>query len=262
MQRVAFRYAFTALLLILLVPTPSFAFDLRQFGRDVDQFRLDVFGIVTDPLKVGEASSNALDAIRSLERIVSQIDELREKFDADVDGHLTNVQTILAQANADIENRIEQAATELRNLEQQLYRDALSLLREAECTLERMSNDAMLRSFASSINLIRRSNPTFLVDLGLLQPKGEIQLEQVAVIDPDKAYLAIRRERLAMLELVKEEDLAYSEVVSIYQNLGRLALATTCHYDRSGGSQIFLRDVNEFRVLSVPWLETVKVELR
>jgi len=90
---------------------------------------------------------------------------------------------------------------------------------------------------------------------------GDISLEAARALDPDRAYLFYRDTKLLLMENFTDSTPAYS-LVSSYLNIAEFAYKTSCHYARSGGDKLFLRDFAEYSRLARPWVNFMSIQLQ
>lgn len=130
----------------------------------------DAWHIVTDPLKLGEASQNALDAIGQFnslaDRVAAHLEALRGNLSEDVQGHFDRVQGLVGEVNTDVASHIDhldqvigRRIDELRELEAQIYIDTAKLI---DCSLTNAEEEAK-RAIADAFNEIADAEPTVYV---------------------------------------------------------------------------------------------------
>lgn len=233
------------------LPTPAFA------GGFVD----DVWGVVTDPLKLGKASSELSDTV---DRTLSGLRELETKTNKDVTDRIEKLRAIVTDVldavdkrSAELQQTVDRALRSAKEIEQQTYRDAIDLIYRAQCTVEVFTSDQLQRAISQSIESIRQSNPG-ITFLGI--KFAGIGVKSITITDPDQAYISTKKYYLSKLKVLKDDDPAIG-ILSVYSNIARFARFTRCHYLDLGMGLLFIQEQKDFEMKASPWLKVVQPTL-
>lgn len=211
-------------------------------------------GIVNDPIGLRRASSE-LSAI--LERTLSQLKELERVANVDIKDRLEQIRSIMKEVNFDVNGTIQSALSSMRAIEADVNRHAIDLIYRAQCATEVALMVQFQRAFVETISNIIKADPGIKI-LGIKVIGGAVN--NVELVDPDKAYWDLKRIRLSALnDDLKETSDAY-DILSTYQNLERYAWFTRCHYvqPNAGLATRFTQEINDLEIVSAPWLKIVK----
>lgn len=240
------RSVFFVVLLIALNFVPSFA-KADIFG--------DVWSVVTDPLKIRSGSKELSGTV---DRAIASLEFLQEEFDSDVRDYIEELKELLRQADSGIEARINQAKRAALEVEKQIFSDANKLIDKIECSAERFTMGTLPEALFTMLQQVEKSGIEIDLPLGA---SGKLTLEAVKALDRDQAYIFTRDAKLEEMDYFSADTSAY-QIVSTYQNIAELAYKTHCHYDRSKGSELFLREFAEYSAKLRPWLSTVTLSVQ
>lgn len=227
-------------------------------GKTVVQ---DTTDIITDPFKIGEASENIARSVDQivdgLDRTLLNIKEIQSETDEDIRDYLSQVDSMVESFNETVttagkqmETSLAVLANEVKELENQVYKDAIDLIWRAQCAATVLIEETAKKALADMLNKLKESKPKIIV-FGMTI--GEAEIGEMDILDPDLVYRAVKQNRLKFLNdtLTKHSD-AYS-IKSTYLNLSRLAKLTQCHYIGQGLEMDFIRERYEFERLAAPW---------
>lgn len=241
-----FRTA-AATVLAVLIATTTLSQDARA-----KSFLADLWGVATDPLKLGQASTTVAS---SAQRILIELDQLQARTNYDITQRLEQVRSIIQETMSGTRDLIADAELRIKRLEAAIYQDAMRLLHEAECVPETVLNDQLPRSFATLLNQFQRAEPGVRLFGVRIISAGT---NEVTVEDPDKAYLSAETKAFEILRKTVTDKTPAYQIVSTYENLARAARLTRCHYRDQHLALRFTEKINELQRQSLPWFEQVR----
>jgi hypothetical protein len=212
----------------------------------------DAYAVVTDPLKLGKASS---ELSASLERTLNQLNALESKTTYDVQQRLEQIRSILHDAIDGTQAIIADATKRMLELEASINADAIKLIYRAQCATEVVLLDQAQRSFIQLISDLKKADPGVTI-LGIRVL--DLKVNDVKIDYPDQAYISTKKAVLdALGKAVSDKSKAY-EILSAYQNLERAAVFTRCYYIDQALNTRWVEEANELERLSLPWVIVVK----
>jgi hypothetical protein len=206
----------------------------------------DVWGVVTDPLKLSTASSTLSD---SLSRTLAQLAPLEGKANYDVQARLEQIRSIIREALAGGDAAIDKAILQMKQLEAQINADAIQLIYRSQCLA--VNVDAEIQKTVADLvdKLIKANFQGVIAHI----PIASLKASPIVIQQPDVVYRSARAEALNVLDKnVTDETPAY-EIYWTYQNLELMAKWTMCRYLDQAGAESFTMEMNEFERLSRPW---------
>jgi hypothetical protein len=212
----------------------------------------DVWGVITDPLKL-RASSSELSA--SVERALLQLNQLEGRADYDIKARLEQIRSILREALDGGEAALKNALDRMTALEKQINEDAFALIARAECAVENV-NARLQVALSDIMKQLIKADPR--IEIAGLKA-SEFIVNPVPIQDANEAYKDARTKAFTALD--KDHFTDQSEAGYIfwtYQNLKVLAKWTRCRYD-GAGTIFFTREMNELERLSLPWTTVVNM---
>lgn len=185
----------------------------------------DFVGILTDPLKLGKASENAIHAI---ERLNIHVETLVGRVDSSVYERLNQVASISRNIKIDIDDSIQRSFVQIEALQAKIYSDTADLLR---CSVE--ENAENVRSHLSRA----------LNDLGKRKIRLEIfgfpilwaKIDPQDIDSPIEFFREYKKLKDGKLAEVREEDHP-AQITDIYADVAWMARLTRCDY-ASGSSK-------------------------
>ena len=111
--------------------------------------------------------------------------------------------------------------------------------------------DQFQRGLVEAITNLRKADPGITI-LGI-RVVG-FRAEDVTIIDPDMAYRSMKAKRLENMKYITERSDSY-QIVSVYENLARIAKLARCNYIDQPSAVLYINDMLEFQRLSRPWIE-------
>lgn len=244
-MRKSLRIALVLVLVITLLPAPKAQADLFS----------DVWGVITDPFKLGQASSEASDAV---DRIIVALELLQTNFDSDVRDYLVQINEMIGAVDQAAEDRVSQIEQIVLQLEAEIFKDAHKLLVETECSVECLLGRTLPETVYAM--LLQLEEADISVKLPFVKD-AELTVEAVRPLSPDITYIRIRNAYLGYIKGLNESDSAYQIIIG-YQNISELAFRTYCHFARSGGGQNFLEEHAKYASLLRPWVNTSRVRIQ
>lgn len=235
----------------VVVPNPS------QAASFVD----DIWGVVTDPLKLEKGSKELANA---LDQTLAELRELEQVANRDVGERIEQLRLVVADVitaidrnAANLKGTVEGALKTVRDIEEKAYRDAVNLIYRGQCVAEVFTSDQLERSLAKLIEEIIAANPGINM-LGIRV--GGLTVNSVTITDPDQAYRSTKKYYLGKLKTIKESDDAF-DILSIYQNIARFARFTRCHYLDLEEGLLFVEEQKDYEIKTSPWINVVRVAL-
>lgn len=213
----------------------------------------DIWGVVTDPLKLRQSSQNVSN---SIERSLQELSRLQKTTDYDVQQRLEQIQQIAESTISGISGAIDKAERDIAQLEKQINRDAIDLIYRAQC-LSANVNDQLQNAMSRAIQQIEKSNPNVSL-IGI--PIVRFNVESDGLPSPDKVYTETKRAMIAELDTLNDKSPA-DKIYWTYQNLENLARWTRCRYLDQDAAVAFTSEMDEMERLSIPWRQTVNVKL-
>ena len=237
---------------------PIFAFSsvisLSPITAAADIFG-DVWGVVTDPLKI-RSSSREISSV--VDRSIVSLELMQDEFDSDVRDYISELQKVIRMVDRAGAENILRAKNAVLEVERQVYGDAQKLLQEVECAAERFSKGTLPETLELIIQQLADSEIEVTLPFG---QTAEASIEAAKATSPDSAYIETRDSYLEVLEMVDDQTSAY-EIISVYQNIAELAFKTHCHYAKSGGGELFLREFATYSAELRPWLSVVSIKVQ
>tara|TARA_Y100000815_G_C13316135_1_gene490493 strand:- start:893 stop:1612 length:720 start_codon:yes stop_codon:yes gene_type:complete len=186
----------------------------------------DVWGVITDPLKLDRGSENL---IHTVERAALHFDRIRGNIDENVEAHLNRISEIIKEtqqsfneSSADTFNRIDSTIEKINDLQKIIYRDTAQLVK---CTTE-VSLLQLRSALAKSLNDLGKRNPR-LKFFGITIVSAEIEYQDIN--NPLESFREIKRLIQFELQSVGETDHP-SKITDAYAEIQRLSDLTRCHY--------------------------------
>lgn len=217
----------------------------------------DVWGVVTDPLKLNAASGQVS---ASLYRTMLQADELEAKGDMDVAARLTQIQGIVDDALSGSRALEAQAAADMTRLEQKVNADANNTIYNVQCVAETSLNDSLQRAASQLLEQVRASHWVVrLLGFNIIDFGPTVK---VSISDPDQAYWSLKTTVLGELARTQSDSSPAYDIISAYQNLERMAKLTTCYYKQFTNQEFvgrFISEANNMEVMTLQWTSVVDV---
>jgi hypothetical protein len=215
----------------------------------------DLLGVVTDPFKLN-AASKTLGA--SAERSLIQLTALEGTASAHVQDRLQEMRQILAGAISGGEAAVSDAINKMRDLEDKIDDDAVTLIYRAECKADVLMRDRTQRAFAALIDDLNKAHPGVTL-FGV--PIITVSANKVTIDDPDKAYAIAYKQVFDDLNAKLTETSPANSILSAYQNLEQAARYTRCYYIDQAYAVTYTKEINDLERLSVPWITVVDVNV-
>lgn len=220
-------------------------------------------GIVIDPLKLGKASDNLLQAVQTINAMLPQVAGLEGKTNDDLRDRIAQVQAIVDRVIAavdqnvsDLRSMVADAEREVNDLENKIFLDAQALLRQVQCLAHDILTVQVQQGFASALRELRQADPSIRI-LGL--KVGDLTTNDVQVEDPFGAYMSAKQQLLQSMDQLGPDAPAYA-ISHTYGMIANLAYLTRC--GDLGNTQpatdaMLLRDELKYEQLQVPWSTVV-----
>jgi len=216
-----------------------------------------VGGIVTDPLKLGRASDNILQAVN---QINAMLRELEGRANQDLKDRIAQVQTLVdgvitaVDRNVkDIKDVIANAELQITQLEKKIVSDAEELLNKVQCTVKAIVDQDVEGGISKVIDQLRDANPALTL-FGI--PILKLTVKQVRAQDPFRAYLASRDALLVEYNKLRPSDPAYN-IPLTFANISNYAYLTRCEdiaNAKPAIDEILLRDEIKYKAFQQPWI--------
>lgn len=202
-----------------------------------------------DPLGVAGASQTLSD---SLDRTMNQLDALEDKADGHVKERLEQIRSIMQEALKGGNAAIKHAEDAMLEVEKQVDKDAINLIYAEKCATETMMNDQAQRAFASFVASLKKTDPSFYF-LGI--KIFDLKVNDVQIIDPDKAYISAKMAALTLLDRTQKDDFPAYNILSTYMKLEHAARYTQCYYINDVSNVKWTQEINSLEVAMQPWIE-------
>jgi hypothetical protein len=247
-----------AVTILSAFPSTSFAYS-GGLGDAVG----DAVGIVTDPVKLGRASDNLLQAVQPINAMLPQVAGLEGKTNDDLRDRIAQVQAIVDRVIAAVDQNVSnlqsivaEAEHQMNDLENKIFLDAQALLRQVQCLAHDMLTVQVPQGFASALRELRQADPSIRI-FGL--KVGDLTTNDVQVEDPFGAYMSAKQQLLNSLDQLGPDAPAYS-ISHTYGTIANLAYLTRC--GDLGNTQpatdaMLLRDELKYEQLQAPWSTVV-----
>lgn len=226
---------------------------LNQHEASANFFQ-DVWGVVTDPLKLKKSSSTLSD---SVERSLIELKALEGTTNGHVQERLEQIRSIVNGAINGTGAQISSALDKMNEVERHINEDAVNIIYRGQCAVEVAGTDQIQRAYAELVDNLRKSEPGIVIfGIKIIS----LSAKKVDVSDPDKAFFSLREAVFKRLNSDTSDNTSAYDILSAYQNLARLARLTRCHYIDLPLAAVMTKEVNELNRLSLPWVQVVQVE--
>ncbi len=256
--RATFRAALAVALIVNSLAFPPFAHRAHAFAIG------DIPDLITDPLKLGKASQNILEAVERIQLMLNQLSNIEGTVNQDLKARIDQVKGVVDEviAAADrgedaLKQILAQAENTVLSLERQIYIDAESLIDQVQCVAQNIASVQIQEAIANAVAELKQSNPGIsLFGIRIVN----LDLKQVIITDPDQAYISVRDGYLKRLDGLQPSSSAYT-IVSTYANVERLAQESSCAFRDPELAAIFLSEQFKYQVLASAW-QTVPVVMQ
>ena len=233
----------------------------------------DIWGVATDPLKIGKAGNSAVEAAN---RVSSTLLSLQQDTDKDIRYYLNRFQGIIRQIEQAVSTErqatIESLIVELHTLADRMDITIRKIFVEAECAVEVTLNDTLRRAFGGNIRFLSDDKLELVLPIKVRRDSsisrklfGEYQ-DDVIEIDlaksysPSKIYEIIRDRHLASLSRITPNTRA-RDVVLLYADIARFARQARCHYRTDSYGLLLTREYITFDELANAWVTAVNIKI-
>lgn len=179
----------------------------------------DAWGVVTDPLKIGKGSDNAVHAV---ERLAIHVARIQRQLDESAKNRIDQVGLILRQTKFDIDDSIAKMFAEVATFQTKFFADTAELVR---CSGE-ITGEAIRSNLAKALNDLGQRKPKIVI-FGWVIVTAEIEARDIeSPIDSFRRVKSLYDQKLAK---IGENDHP-AKITDIYAEVARLARLTRCHY--------------------------------
>ncbi len=214
----------------------------------------DVWGVVTDPLKLRASSSTLAE---SLERTLQQLSALEGQVNGHVEQRLEQIRSIVKDALSGERELIERATDAMVQLEGKVNEDAIALIYRAECAAGHV-DDEIQNAVARVADQITKRDPRLTI-FGMTA--AQLKSDPIVLQQPNEVYAALKVELLKGLDDAHvHEDTPAATIFWTYENLASQAKWTKCKYLDQEGAKAFTVEWNELQRLSRPWIEAINMK--
>jgi Holliday junction resolvasome RuvABC endonuclease subunit len=221
----------------------------------------DFSGILTDPLKLGHASDNILQAVERMQLMLNQAGSIEATTNADLAARIHDVKEIVDQVLkavdqnvANLAQIIARAEATIASLEHTIYLDVEAILDKVHCLAENLATVQLQEAIVTAVTTLKAADPSIkIMGIKAINPN----LKTVEVIDPDQMYLSLKSGYQKRLKALGEKDPAYT-ILSTYANIERVAENASCAYHDPTIKAMFLKEEFTYQMLAKPW-STVSV---
>lgn len=220
----------------------------------------EAWGILTDPLKIGEGTENIM---QTAERTMIHLERIQKQLGQDTDRVLGRVDNIIGDTRRDLFKVVNLAGEEARSVTNNAFLRVSEL--QKEVLLD--ANQFVKCSTATTLYQIQSSLAGSLNQLGQRKPRivffGWVilsaEFDPVDIENPMESFRAIKLIYQRNLNLVKPEDHP-SKIFDIYGEMQRLSDLTRCHYknDTLLFEELYWTEI-EFNRRERPWRDQVKL---
>lgn len=204
-------------------------FSLSTASSALAGFFEDAWGVVTDPLKIGKASDNAVHAV---ERLAIHVERIQRQLDESAKNRIDQVGLVLRQTKFDVDDSIAKMFAQVASFQTKFFADTAELVR---CSGE-VTGEALRSNLAKSLN-----------DLGQRKPRLKFFGWTILTAEIDENDIESPIESFRKVKLLYDQKLAKigsddhpSRITDIYAEVARLARLTRCHYHQDSGKWIEL----------------------
>ncbi|VWC91818.1 hypothetical protein BLA39750_01945 [Burkholderia lata] len=216
----------------------------------------DVWGITTDPLKLGRGSENILDSVIRIQQVIQDLDSLEIRTNSDIAKRIQDLKLIIDEVIASVNNGLaveQQLVQEVAAIEADIFQKAEILIEDAQCAVAVAANevDTELKQAAFTIHQV---NPTIRI-FGI--PVVKMTTDNVKVQDPWQTYQSIAAYHISEVEQLAPDSPA-NEFVHHYAEIVRLGRRTQCLY-RGQPTALWLEQVYiaPYNALQKQWVTIV-----
>jgi hypothetical protein len=216
----------------------------------------DFSGILTDPLKLGKASGNILQAVERMQAMLDQAGTLMATANADLAARIhdvkdivDNVLTAVDQSVANLRQIVAQAEMAIASLEHTIYLDVEAILDRVHCLAQNLGTIQLQEAIVTAVATLKAADPSIKI-LGI--KTIDMNLKTVVITDPDQMYLSLKSGYQKRLQALGEKDSAYT-IVSTYGNIERVAENASCAYRDPTIKAMFLKEEFTYQMLAKPW---------
>lgn len=179
----------------------------------------DAWGVVTDPLKIGKASDNAVHAV---ERLAIHVERIQRQLDESAKNRIDQVGLVLRQTKFDVDDSIAKTFAHVASFQAAFFADTAELVR---CT-GAVTGEAIRSSIAKSLNDLGQRKPRLKL-FGWTILWAEIDPEDIeSPLDSFRIVKSLYDQKLAKIG----SDDHPARITDIYAEVARLAQLTRCHY--------------------------------
>lgn len=237
------RYALVGLV-ILSLTMPTCRADVYQ----------KVWGVVSDPLKLGKASSELSDTVT---RTLAQLDQLEKDGNTHVTERLEQIRSILKDVVVGSQSTIDLALRDMLALETKVDYDAIDLINRTQCAAIETMNKGR-EAFADVVSDLGRANPgLYIFGLKII----DLKTKKIEISDPDQAYRAMKKQKVDQLIAETNDGSPAYNILSTYSNLQRMATFTMCSYQNQSAKLVWAQEISDIERLSIPWTYAVRPTL-
>lgn len=217
----------------------------------------DVWGIVTDPLKIGKGTENLIHAV---ERAGINAERLEGKTNEDFKARIDQINYIIKETRKDFRegiDKIEEIANtsfnQITELETKIFSDAAELVK---CSVVTTKHE-MQTAIADSLNKIGKRKPRFVI---FGWEVGSVKFEPEDIETPMESFRTIKKEYQGRWSRLKLSD--HPQMLTDgYSELQRIADLTRCHFkhDTGAAEELWFWEI-EFNRREDAWRGAVKFQ--
>lgn len=210
----------------------------------------DVWGVVTDPLKLKRSSDTLAD---SVDRSLIQLQQLEGVVNYDTKERLEQIRSILKDAMQGGDAIIKRATSSALEIEGKINDDAVRLIYNAKCAVDVTLKNTAQEAMAGLLNQVSKARPAVKF-LGVTIVN--YSSKEVKIDNPNDAYASAKSNIISVLNENLESHSPASRIFFAYQNLQAAAKYALCYYivnNGPAGQKIWVQEINELERLMVPW---------
>ncbi|MBS7534822.1 hypothetical protein KHC28_14255 [Ancylobacter sonchi] len=207
-----------------------FVFPLAVQPANADFFG-DVWGVVTDPFKIGRASENIVHAV---ERAAIHISRIQKDIDSSAEARINQIQGVLRDTKLNLDDSIDKALTRISSISDKLFLDTSNLVR---CSTEEAAR-SIQDHLSQSLNDLGRRKPRIAV-FGWTILTAEIDSQDIT--SPIASFREVKAIYDQKISAISPSDHP-SKLTDYYAEIARLARLTACHYHNDSNTWLDLYD--------------------
>lgn len=223
----------------------------------------DIYGVITDPLKLGSAGDSATAATnRAIEAILT----LQKNNDANVMKYIAELRGLIDKINDAVTKQRQDLLTEsilaVEKMADRLDTSIKLFFATAECSAKVIVADALKTAFGNNFRFISKDNvevtlpfektTTRFFGLFTKTERETVEIDLSKIESPSEIYEVIRNRYISNLTNIKEDSKA-NTLVSAYADMGRFAKQAYCFYRDDGYGKHLIQEYSRHEYMVHMW---------